>query len=102
MALTAYFANNKALRIKLAPAAAGITEYMGLWWELLLLTAASIPLPQKQHSSSLQLSPPFTPIATPRETNFNSTFRAEKPDVMFAIKKYKLQFEGHLLQYSPE
>lgn len=40
MALTAYFANNKALRIKLAPTAAGITECMGLWWELLLPTAA--------------------------------------------------------------
>lgn len=45
---------------------------------------------------------PPTPIASPPEKNFNSTFKAEKPDVMFAIKKYKLWFEGHLLQYSPE
>lgn len=30
MALTAYYSNNKALKIKLAPAA-GITEYTGLW-----------------------------------------------------------------------
>jgi len=69
-ALTAYLANNKALQIRLAPAAAGITEYMGLWWERLFPAAATANIHPSPSSSKSSKPPPSSSPSQPHSYCF--------------------------------
>lgn len=89
------------LKIRVAPvAAAGVTDHLGLWWELLL------PATAKAHPSPARSCSCFSPalfLSFPQlQQLFKSTFSAKKLDLMFAIKKFKYKSERHLLQHSPK
>lgn len=66
-ALTASFANNKALKIRLASAAAGITDYLGMGWELLFPAATANTCSSPAEAGSLFLPALILSLPHPQE-----------------------------------